>query len=207
MQRRRAVPAIERRWPVAATAAGVLILAAGCGGGAGGAVEPPVAPSPSIGTSGTSTEISSLDQPSPDATFDGTGTEWRAAIVTCLLEDGWDVNLSTDGSEIEARTTIEQDAEWVAAQNSCMAQVGTIPIHHLDEQELAALYAHELLTRECLARLGYPSNDPPSESEYIDRYYEGGWTAYEVLPADLPEADWAEANRECPQVPEGAEDW
>jgi hypothetical protein len=176
----------------------LLLTLAGCA---------PIAASPSpglagrTGSPGTSSVLSSSPGPSIGI-FPGTADEYQAALVDCLRQAGWPVQVTADGG-LKADFSAAQRSAFIAAEAACAASLGEPPTFPpVTEADMRARYQFLVHARGCLIALGYTVAEPPSVDEYVDTYWTKPWTPFsEVNAQTTSESEWNHVNEVCPQVP------
>lgn len=168
----------------------------------------PIAPSPSpgltagAGSPGASSAPSTSPAPSIGI-FPGTVDEYLPALVDCLRQAGWQVQVTADGG-LKADFSAEQRSAFIAAEAACAASLGEPPTFApVTEAEMRARYEFLVHARECLIGLGYTVGEPPSVDEYVDAYWTRPWTPFsEVNTQTTSESEWNQVNEVCTQVPD-----
>lgn len=131
------------------------------------------------------------------------------ALYRCVTARGWDVVLTEDGAIDASSETIpaEQYDRYVADTWACNREVGArFPV---DDRQKHLLYAAELAERACLEAHGYTVAEAPSLQAFLDGYEATPWSAMASSSVaeqseTMPESEWREVNRACPQPVPGA---
>lgn len=171
---------ILTRWrtqPGVLLAASILILVPACG-----------APTPT--TPGSS---------EPAATW--TAEEYVAAVVRCLREAGWEVQIDGSGDSFSAPSlTDAQRPAFIDAKAACDETVGLPPPpESLSESQIRQRYQFLLDARTCLIGLGYAISEPPSEDAFVESWSTGPWSPHNEIVDIVSQQEWDEVNTECPQ--------
>jgi len=194
---------IRHEMAMGVVALGLALLVMGCSP-AGPHTSPPA--EPSLGAS----SLPGASQPSsPTATipsgppFSGTAEEWLAHLYDCIRQEGWTVSRLPDGGYQVAVPPGQQDA-FRRARDSCATALGPAPSAPvLSQTEIRARYTYLVSMRDCLIGLGYTISEPPSIDEFVDTWATGPWSPYNDLANQTGPSGWEEANRTCPQIPNG----
>ena len=134
--------------------------------------------------------------------------EWAEVTVSCLVEQGVDAKVSTDGQGGYEMAGVEgQLLPMEIAIYTCNARYPTDPALTLPltEAELDFVYDYYVnVLNPCLENEGVEITEAPSRQAFIDTYgaSEGWWTPYEAV-GTTGEEDWNQLNRVCPQSPPG----
>jgi hypothetical protein len=95
--------------------------------------------------------------------------------------------------------------EFVAAETeTCLEEAreeGIFPpIAEITRESIQDIYEKLVSAEECLERLGFSIEDPPSQDVFIDTYESGQepWHPYLYLPDDLDEGQMEKVAQECP---------
>ena len=96
-------------------------------------------------------------------------------VVKCMQDEGLEASVDWQGSVTGPEMTTDQYAKWSEISSKCSESVGYFNTQ-LTLIQKKELYAQELKARECLAENGYPSDEPPSEQQFIDTW--GGADQY-----------------------------
>lgn len=154
-------------------------------------------------------DASSTDSVASDGTtgevkyFEGEFDEWVALRVDCLREFGWDAIADEGGTSVPS-VTAEQREEFIGDLDRCTEEIGALPPPEpLTEEQIRLVYAHQLVTKECLEAEGYEISEPPSVERFIDTYDTEPWHAYDDLPSGMSRTEWERLNDVCPQTPDG----
>lgn len=158
----------------------VLILLALCGCAAGGpTAEPAAASGPS-----------------------STGDRYRAELLACLEEAGWDAEFDTDGAvTVPGGIPQAQFPEYEEAVVTCSApmEAGLLQLSEFTSEQWSKLYGLERDTAECLRTLGVDVPPIPSEQAFIEQYKSvPPWTSYGFVGSVDP-GTWSTLNEKCPQ--------
>ena len=91
--------------------------------------------------------------------------------IKCIQAAGWQAVLDWQGTiNSVGLKTSDQATQWNAAADKCGKKTGFYGTK-LSATQLSQLYLQELEERNCLAKAGYPSGQPPSEQIFISTWY------------------------------------
>jgi hypothetical protein len=129
--------------------------------------------------------------------------EWPGVFAGCLVDAGYDVEVTADGG-IRAEIGAGQDLAYRLAKYTCNSMYPVDPAYEqpLSSDDLEALYDYQTgeLTA-CLESRGWVVDRPPSLQVFMDSYGQAGfWHPYSNVDLGV---GWEELNVECPQVPSG----
>lgn len=137
-------------------------------------------PSPGKGIDVPTSELSPLDQ--------------------CMLDAGWFVVRvhapSWPGGHqwYEMESDLPEDVAF-AAGLACRERY---PSRRLTDEEIRVVYARWVGERECLIRLGYQPQEPPSEEAFLEQWKTGPWMPiYGTDYTGWSDEEYQEAKREC----------
>ncbi len=123
-------------------------------------------------------------------------------MAECLEQEGWDVEVGSDGSFGPANgIPTSQAGQYSEAVDACAEPLSSeIPtLDELTPQQWADLYRQESGTAECLRSEGIEVPEIPSEAVFVDQYQgTDPWTSYGFI-GDLDESTWNKINATCPQ--------
>ena len=175
---------LSRLLPVFAVALFVLPLG-GCATG-----NSPTAPSTATSSPSAASQVSARDR------------DYQQALLACLQDAGWDVEIDTDGGiYVPGGIPNAQFSDYLEAAATCEEHLNaSIPqLADLSSGQWSQLYGLEVATAECLRAAGIDVPAAPSEQSFIERYQGSDpWTSYGFVGA-VDESTWARLNSSCPQ--------
>jgi len=138
-------------------------------------------------------------------------SEFGPTMVGCLIEQGFDVQLTQDKEGIDYSRVSPDLAESLnLADYVCAAQYTVDPRYQapLTASQLQLLYYYytsELIP--CLENAGFDIAEPPSFAVFAEEYpTPSGWAPYSELPIEsLSDEDFLALEERCPQSPTEAE--
>lgn len=193
-------------------ASGLVVVLAGCGGGAD------VSTAPGDPDSDSGTEVSQMqdmaqelgitDPPSVTVVREITPSESRTVLNSCLSEAGWELTQEGSGAAAYDISPDQEDA-FNLAYYTCVAQYPVEAKYsepYTDEQ-FGILYDHWTdTTIPCLEGLGYEVRDVPSRQTFIENptwLPQPGIT--DAVSADVSAGRWQSWDQvfeeECPVDP------
>ncbi len=124
-------------------------------------------------------------------------------FVRCMHDAGWMVEPSwSGGTELGAAISADQLSAYEAAADECAESSGWNEANTLStwtREQIEELYAQEVETHECLIRIGFASDEPPSLQHYVDTLGTAD-QYYAMLPGldNASPTDIIHMARECP---------
>jgi hypothetical protein len=133
--------------------------------------------------------------------------EWAQVIVDCLVAEGVDAKVSTDGQGgYESQGVAGQELPMAIAGYVCDAKYPTDPSLNqpLTDAEMDYIYDYYVqVLNPCLAKEGYKTTEPPSRQAFLDAYGTSEmWAPYNIV-SHPGQDEWNRINRACPQSPPG----
>lgn len=171
-----------------AAAFAVLVLLAGCGDDAGGAV--------------------AFERPGWMAEQQQRQEEYQTGLQSCVAGKGWNVTVTTGGAVVEPFDDADYP-RWEADRDACRAEMGLGDASAPPTRErVELLYARQVDTWRCVGAVGHDVPAPPSEEAYVEELTasaqsgDGGvteWGPYGDLVERLSSAEWDDLVEECPE--------
>jgi hypothetical protein len=138
------------------------------------------------------TSSSSAPSAKPDAPL-------AEKLAACIKDEGFEATVEWDGSVTAPEMPQAQSNKWGEVSTACAEKVGFY-VTELTTAQKSQLYRQELAERECLAGLGKPTDEPPSEQQYIDTWGTADqyYAYYAAGGADFSQAEAKRLVADCP---------
>jgi hypothetical protein len=124
------------------------------------------------------------------------------ALVACLQDAGWDVQVQWGGTVSGPEMDPSQLDSFNAASDECAESSGWSRANDWGswtDAQITALYEQEVATHECLVGLGFDSAVPPSEQAYLDTFHSADqYYAFNPGAAGLRHLDFPRFFGPCP---------
>ena len=152
----------------------------------------------------TATLSACTSKPEPSSTTGSADSLAESPItdnmVRCLADEGWEVQRSIYGGfEGPQSLPAAQATSYQAAVDTCAAKTGwATELSDFTDSQRRELYAQEVVERECLEKLGYPGEEPPSEEAYVDSFASANQYYAFLAIAELPQDQFESAIQVCP---------
>lgn len=115
--------------------------------------------------SGTSSHASAPDSEEPDQQLDG--DEYMAKMAQCLRDQGWVINLNSEGG-ISYSFPADQVDQFRSAEQVCLKIYGNgVPV--ADERFAADLFDRLVVIAKCVRDAGFDVDDPPSKAAFVEK--------------------------------------
>lgn len=141
--------------------------------------------------------------PSSPAVFRGTPDEHAAGIRACLEAAGYTVSDAAEGSgaALEMDITGHTEEEFFAQVDTCSAELGSLDLTVLPDEQMRASYDARVAENECLLANGWGGGEAKSWETFRDNWRAG--IVWEPLAEALESADTVslieQINSECAQ--------
>lgn len=161
----------------------VLMLTAACGSG---------------GTVAPNSEAAEAPAGAPELVT----TEQRTmALIACMEDAGWDPEYDPRDQSMSIEVPEAQGNQLEVDREACTARLGLDEPVRLDDEQLSALYVHEVAAAECLRAEGLDVPEAPSEEVWRgSRTSESAWDPYAALTG-LGETEYYRLLEACPREP------
>lgn len=134
--------------------------------------------------------------------FEGSIDTWAAAMVECLVAEGWTAAVDESGVGFEVETPdTAQEERYRADLNECLTVTVGQPVEIQSEADLEARYDKLVEQTACLLEAGYVVSDPPSYQSFRDSFETLGDASSFWPLGELGGEDGRIAAQACPFEP------